>query len=71
MKDIFCLTCNNHPIAVSFDKEKLVKAINKCIEDTFNDDVLEIINKTENAITYHTGISYNTDRYEIENIELI
>lgn len=71
MKDIFCLTCNNRPIAASFDKEKLVKAMAECIKDTFNDEVLEILNKTENTITYYTGISYHTDSYEIENIELI
>lgn len=43
----------------------------ECIKDTFNDEVLEILNKTENTITYYTGISYHTDSYEIENIELI
>lgn len=71
MKDIFCLTRNNRPIVASFDKEKLVKAMAECIENTFNDDELKVLDKTENTIAYHTGISYHTDRYEIEKVELI
>ena len=71
MEHIFCLTCNNHPIAASFDKDKLNKKMNESIESTVNDDTLEILNRTEDLIAYHTGICYCTDKYEIEEVELI
>lgn len=71
MEHIFCLTCNNHPIAVSFDKDKLNKKMNESIERTANEDTLEILSRGEDFIGYHTGIGYCTDRYEIRKIELI
>ncbi len=71
MEHIFCLTCNNHPIAASFVKDNLNKKMNESIERIANDDTLEILDRTENHIAYHTGISYCDDRYEIRKVELI
>ena len=64
------LTCNNFPILVSNNEDKLKEHMESLINSILNDDSLQIIERDGNTVTYHTGISYCTSAYKIDNIEV-
>lgn len=65
------LTCNNSPICVSDNIDLLMKKKDEIIDKLKNDDTLTILIVEENSITYHTGISYITDYFQIDDIEVL
>lgn len=69
MEKIFCLTCNDRPIAVSEEREKLVNLMEESKKLILNSDEFEVLFVKDNTIEYHDGISYLTNRYEIIEIE--
>lgn len=68
---IYCLTCNNIPIYTSFDVEKLKDKQKFLIYSILQNSSLYIIRKTESEIVYHTGIHYETNKYEICELEIL
>ena len=68
---IYCLTCNHFPLYTSFDIEKLKDKQKFLIDTIVQDESLTIIRKTESEIVYHTGIHYETDKYEICELEIL
>lgn len=71
MNEIYCLTCNHVPIVTSYDVNKLKEKQKFLIDCIDKDDTLTILFKNENEITYHTGIHYENDEYEIVKLEIL
>ena len=71
MFNVYILTVNNIPIVGSISKESLEKRKKEMIQRTLKDDSLQILNHNENEIIYHTGIDYCTDKYNIEQLDMI
>ena len=65
------LTCNNIPICVSDSIDLLIKRKDELIDKLKNDDTLVILSIRENSVTYHKGMSYISDYYQIEDIEVL
>ena len=68
---MYILTCNNLAICASEDKNKLEKKKTERIESIKNDSNFEVIHFDEDSIAYHTGISYEENKYEISELEII
>ena len=71
MERIYCVTCNNHPVITSYDVEKLKDKQKFLLALLADDDTINVISKTENSITYHTGTHYETDEFEIVKLEIL
>ncbi len=68
---MYILTCNNLAICASEDKNKLEKQKAERIESIKNDSNFEVIRFDEDSIAYYTGISYEENKYEISELEII
>ena len=68
---IYVLTCNGHPMYASYQKEKLQNKIEECIDHTLASDNFTIVHRDENSVTYHTGITYVDEVYDITPIDVI
>lgn len=71
MFNVYILTVNDIPIVGSISKESLEKRKKEMIQDTLNDNSLQILHHNEDEIAYHTGINYCTDKYNIEQLDMI
>ena len=71
MNKIYCLTCNNNPVITSHDVERLKERQKFLLNTIAEDNTIKVLHRDENAITYHTGISYETDEFEIVELEII
>jgi len=65
------LTCNNIPVCISDNVDSLINRKNEIIDRIKNDDAFQILDVEEDSISYHTGITYVTDVFEINNIEVL
>jgi len=65
------LTCNNIPVCISDNVDSLINRKNEIIDRIKNDDSFQILHVEEDSISYHTGITYVTDVFEINNIEVL
>jgi hypothetical protein len=65
------LTCNNIPVCISDNVDSLINRKNEIIDRIKNDDAFQILHVEEDSISYHTGITYVTDVFEINNIEVL
>jgi hypothetical protein len=68
---MYVLMCNQFPFAVSENKNILEEKRAFLIERLANDENLEILNRTEKTISYHDGISYIDDEYNIFEVPVI
>lgn len=71
MEQIYCLTCNRVPVIASSDINKLKDKQKFLLELIADDEDITVIDRNESKITYHTGISYVTDEFEIVQLELL
>lgn len=68
---MYVLMCNRFPFAVSENKNILEEKRASLIERLANDEHLEILNRTEKTVSYHDGISYIEDEYNIFEVPVI
>ena len=71
MKLMKVLTCNGNPLYCSKDEKTLEKTMDLLIMKTKASEDLEILSVKRGEITYHNGISYCTDKYEITDVKEI
>lgn len=71
MEQIYCLTRNGFPVIASSDINKLKDKQKFLLEMIADDDDITVIDRNESKITYHTGISYVTDEFEIVQLEVL
>lgn len=68
---MYVLMCNQFPFAVSENKNTLEEKRTSLMEELANDENIEILNRTEKIISYHDGISYIDDEYNIFEVPII
>lgn len=71
MEQIYCLTRNESPVIASSDINKLKDKQKFLLELIADDDDITVIDRNESKITYHNGIRYVTDEFEIVQLELL
>jgi hypothetical protein len=63
--------CNRFPFAISKNKNTLEEKRASVIEELANDENIQILNRTEKTVSYHDGISYIDDEYNIFEVPVI
>lgn len=72
--EIYVLLINNIPLKASFNIDLLKNYQKEYMKDFIEkmpSHGIQILDSTENEITYHTGIYYQTDKYSISKCDIL